>query len=290
MSSSSVTNRLVPADAAPRLELQAGHSGAVRARLLGQDLADGMRLWRLALTLGWLDIKLRYRGSLLGPFWLTLSTGAMVGALGLLYATLWQLSVRDYLPFLALSQVLWGFLASIINEGCTCFTQVDAVIRSVRMPYFVHAIRLLVRNILVLAHNVLVIVVVYAVLRIWPGWHALAAVPGLVLWGIDGLAAAMMLGAICARFRDIPPIVGSLMQIAFFLTPVIWTPKQLGPSKNWMLLGNPFFDLLEVVRAPLLGSVAGSHVWVAAAVFSAMLCGVAWLFFTRARARVAFWV
>ena len=278
------------ARASPRLELQAGHTGGARARLLGEDLAQGLGLWRLALTLGWLDIKLRYRGSLLGPFWLTLSTGAMVGALGVLYATLWQMSVRDYLPFLALSQVLWGFISGVITDGCICFTSAESVIRSVRMPFFVHSLRSLVRNVLILGHNVLVIVVVYAVFLIWPGWHMALALPGLVLWTIDGLAVAMLLGAVCARFRDIPPIIGSLLQIAFFVTPVIWQPKQLGPSKNWMLLGNPFFDVLEVVRQPLLGTTAGWHVWVAALVFSAALCGIAWAAFARARARIAFWV
>jgi lipopolysaccharide transport system permease protein len=276
--------------ASPRLELQAGQSGAARARLAFQDLAEGVRLWPLALTLGWLDIKLRYRGSLLGPFWLTLSTGAMVGALGFLYATLWKTSVRDYLPFLALSQVLWMFISGLITDGCTCFTSGEAVIRSVRMPFFVHSMRSLVRNALVLAHNVLVIVVTYAVLRIWPGWHMVLALPGLALWVIDGLAVAMLLGAVCARFRDIPPIIGSLLQIAFFVTPIIWMPKQIGTGNNWMLLGNPFFDVLEVVRAPLLGTTAGSHVWIAALVFSAALCGLTWVVFARARARIAFWI
>jgi lipopolysaccharide transport system permease protein len=288
--STTLPDRLRPERASLRLELQAGRSGAVRTRMLAEDLIQGARLWRLAITLGWLDIKLRYRGSLLGPFWLTLSTGAMIGALGLLYATLWKMPVAEYLPFLALSQVLWTFLSSVINEGCTGFTSSEAVIRSVRMPFFVHALRLLVRNALVLAHNVLVIVAVYAAFRIWPGWYAVFAVPGLVLWVIDGLAIAMLLGAICARFRDIPPIVGSLLQIAFFVTPVIWQPKQLGPGKNWMLLGNPFFDVLEVVRAPLLGLAAGSHVWIAALVFSAAMCAIAWLFLSFARARIAFWV
>lgn len=278
------------ASPSPRLVFQAGNTNRVHAGLLVRDLVDGARLWRLALTLGWLDIKLRYRGSLLGPFWLTLSTGAMVGALGVLYSTLFKSNTAEYIPFFALSQVLWTFLSSVILEGCTCFTQSESVIRSVRMPFFVHSIRSLVRNALVLAHNVLVIVVVFAFYRIWPGWHALLALPGLALWVIDSLAIAMLLGAVCARFRDIPPIIANLMTIAFFVTPVIWQPKQIGPSLNWLLIGNPFFDVLQVVRAPLLGTVAGSHVWIAALVFSAVVCAVSWVGFGRARARIAFWV
>ncbi|HET6183197.1 MAG TPA: ABC transporter permease [Acetobacteraceae bacterium] len=274
----------------PVLEFQAGRPGQQGGRLLGQDLREGARLWRLAVTLGWLDIKLRYRGSLLGPFWLTLSTGAMVGSLGVLYATLWKMNVREYLPYLALSQVLWGFIAMVVSEGCTLFTSVETLIRSVRMPFFVHAQRLIVRNALVLAHNALVVIVMFAVLDTWPGWRALYALPAILVWVVDGMAIGMLLGAMCARFRDIPPIVGSLMQIFFFLTPVIWTPKQLPPGLNWVMLGNPFFDVLEVARAPLLGAWPGTHVWIAALVFSALLCGIAWWFLARARGRIAFWI
>ena len=92
-----------------------------------------------------------------------------------------------------------------------------------------------------------------------------------------------------ARFRDIMPIVNSLMQIAFFLSPVIWKPEQLGERAVWLPL-NPFYDMLEIVRAPLLGEVPSPLVWVGALTYSAMLCGLAWLFFRRARGRVAFWV
>lgn len=253
------------------------------------DIVEGARLWPLALSLGWLDIRLRYRGSILGPFWLTLSTAVMVGALGVLYSALFHIDVHDYLPFLALSQVLWFFLSSLVGEACNCFTSAEGMIRAVRMPLFLHALRTLVRNVLVLAHNVVVIVAVDVYFEVWPGWHALLALPGMLLWAVDGLAFCLLLGAICARFRDIGPIVGSVMQIAFFLTPVIWQPEQLGPQQ-WMLPFNPFFAMLEIVRAPLLGQEPTAVVWLAAVLYSLALAGVTWLLFVRARGRVAFWI
>ena len=111
----------------------------------------------------------------------------------------------------------------------------------------------------------------------------------MVVWTIDSLAICLLLGAFCARFRDIGPIVGSIMQIAFFLTPVIWQPQQLG-ARAWLLPLNPFFALFEIVRAPLLGSAPQPHVWLAALFYSLVLCGVSWLLFVRARGRVAFWI
>jgi lipopolysaccharide transport system permease protein len=271
------------------LDLRADMSAAARNRLAMLDVTNGIALWPLARKLGWLDIKLRYRGSTLGPFWLTISTGIMVGALGLLYSTLWHMDIREYLPFLSLSLVLWNFLSALVSESCTTFTEADAVIRSVRMPFFVFAIRIVVRNLLALAHNILVIVVVFSVFLIWPGWHILLTVPGLILWVVDSLALSLLLGSFCARFRDIQPIVNSVMQIAFFMSPVIWKPEQLGPSV-YLLPLNPFFDVLDIVRAPLLGTTPTAMTWLGAVLYSLALSGVAWGFFARARGRVAFWL
>lgn len=280
---------LDPRDRA-ELALHSDLSPGARQRLAALDVREGFRLWRLFATLGWLDIRLRYRGSLLGPFWLTLSTGVMVAALGVLYSALFKMDLREYIPFLALSIVLWGYVSAVVGDACYCFTQAEGMIRSIRMPYTLHAARTVVRNLLVLAHNVAVIVVVYAVFEVWPGWQALWALPGLAVWVVDGLAACMLLGSLCARFRDIPPIIGSLMQIAFFITPVIWKPELLqGDQAGWLPF-NPFYTVLEVVRGPLLGQAAGAVVWTSALVYSALLLLAAWLVFSRVRARLAFWV
>jgi lipopolysaccharide transport system permease protein len=272
------------------LNLQADMTTATRNRWAMADVAGGIRLWRLAVALGWLDIRLRYRGSMLGPFWLTISTGVMVGSLGLLYGTLFKLDLHDYLPFLALSQVLWGFLAALVSEACSVFTDAEGVIRSVRMPFFVFSLRALIRNAVVLGHNIVVIVVVFAIFDTWPGISGLMALPGLLLWVIDALALTLILGAFCARFRDIQPIVNSVMQIAFFITPVIWKPTQLGARSIAHLAFNPFFDLLEIVRGPILGSGIAGTTWIGALGYSAALCAISWAFFVRTRGRVTFWV
>ncbi len=271
------------------LDFQAGQSFAVRNRQALADVREGLALWRLATTLGWLDIRLRYRGSMLGPLWLTISTGVMVAMLGFLYSKLFHMNLAEYLPFLALSQVLWAFLASMVGEACSTFIEMVGLIHSVRMPMFLFAMRVVIRNLLVLAHNVVVFVVVFAIFRIWPGWDMALVVPGVLLWTLDALALTLMLGGLCARFRDITPIVNSLLQILFFITPVIWKPDQLGQYQVYLPF-NPLYDLLEIVRAPLLGEHVAEATWAGAIGFSAMLCIASWLFFIRARGRVAFWV
>jgi len=260
-----------------------------RQVLASTDMAEGLKLWKLGITLAWLDIKLKYRGSVLGPFWLTISTGVMVGSMGAIYGTLFHMDLRNYLPFLALSLVLWNALNALVLEACAAFTQSENTVRSVRMPYFLHAIRVVVRNIISLAHNVPVIIAVFLVFSVRPGAVAWLATPGLALWLIDAFAACLLLGSFCARFRDIPPIVASVIQIAFYITPIMWQPQQLGRHARWLLF-NPFDALMEVVRAPLLGSAASLFTWTLAVGYSLVFCAVAWLLFSRVRGRLAYWM
>ena len=271
------------------MAFDADMSFAARNRLAIADIIDGSKLWRLAWMLGWFDIRLRYRGSMLGPFWLTLSTAVLVAALGVLYSTLFKMELRDYLPFLAISQILWSFISTTVAEGCTCFTAVDAVVRSVRMPFVLHAMRSVVRNVAVMAHNLVVILAVYAYFEMWPGSGVLLTIPAFAIWLINALAVTVLLGAFCARFRDVAPIVGSVMQIMFFVSPVIWKPQQLGQAAIYLPF-NPFYSLLEIMRGPLLGTPPSRLVWFSACLYTLLLCAGTWAFFVRARGRLAFWL
>ncbi|MBB3175149.1 lipopolysaccharide transport system permease protein [Endobacter medicaginis] len=262
---------------------------ATRLRHAIADLRASLALWRLGTTLAWTDIKGRYRGSILGPFWVTASTAVMIAALGILYAALFGQSLTDYLPFLTLSLVLWGYLSTVTTEACSCFSGAESAIRARRTPFLLLVGRIVLRNVIVLGHNVLVVVVVFALFGVHPGLTALWCLPGLVLWLLDSIAITVLLGTLGARFRDIPPIVGSLLQIAFFISPVIWKPELIPHAKTWMRF-NPFYSLLDVIREPLLDHAVPPVVWGLACVYSALLCLGAAALFLRVRCRLAYWV
>ncbi|WP_137179140.1 ABC transporter permease [Roseomonas sp. AR75] len=253
------------------------------------DFRDGLARWRLAVALARLDIRNRYRGSVIGPFWLTLSTAVMVTGIGILYSTLFKLSLEEYLPFLAVSLLVWTTLSQIITDAGNSLIYSEGVIRQVPLPYTVHVLRFVIRNVIIAAHSLPLIVVVFAIFGVMPGPEALLAIPGLLLLFINAFAGGLFLGMICARFRDIQQIVASAMQLAFFLTPVLWKPDLLGDRQAWLPL-NPFFVLMETVRGPLVEGGASAMVWLGAIVYTAAACAVAFLFFVRFRARIAFWV
>lgn len=253
------------------------------------DLRDGALRWRLWSRLGWHDIRKRYRRSVLGPFWLTLSMAVMVGSLGLIYGTLFRLDLEGYLPFLAVGLATWTLIASFLNEGCISFIELEPLIKNVRIPMSVHILRALWRNLIIYGHNIVIFAVVALVFGIWPGAAGLLAVAGLALLLVNAGWIMLLLGMICTRFRDVPPIIGSVIQLLFFVTPVMWKPELLGDRRYLMVL-NPFYHLLEVIRAPLLGHAPGWESWVAGLLFAAAGWAFTFACFARFRKRIAYWL
>ena len=227
---------------------------------------------------------------MLGPFWLTLSNAVMIVGLGLLYSSLFKMSLADYLPFIAVSLITWNTINAVVGDACTSLTSAEGIIRQLPLPYTVHILRCVWRNAVIAAHSLPIILAVFLFTGAWPGWEALAALPGLALIGVNACALALFLGMLCARFRDIPPIVGSVMQLAFFLSPVLWKPELLGPGKAEWLVLNPFYVVMETVRGPLVEGGAALGVWASACLFTAAMAGLALGFFVRFRGRIAFWV
>lgn len=273
----------------PKLLLDFDAANPRRTERTREDLLVGLSRYRLAWALARGDILHRYRGSVLGPWWLTLSTTVMLVSLGFLYARLFQIDIAIYLPWLAVSLIIWAMVSQMITDACTAITSAEGVVRQMPLPYSVHAMRVVFRNAMVAAHNLPLIILVFAIFGSWPGWNVLWALPGFLLLGINGFWASLLLGMLCARFRDIPPIVGSVVQIAFFVTPVIWKPQLIGHWQPWLPL-NPFFAIMETMRGPIMGASPSLTVWLVALFYTAVVSVVAHQFFTRFRNRISFWV
>lgn len=215
------------------------------------DLAESLALWRLWVFWGWLDVRQRYRRSLLGPFWVTLTMGISILATGGVYAYLFRQDVREYLPYVASGFVLWSLVAGFIGEACTVFIQNEGFIGQLRLPYLVYPLRLMWRYLAFFAHHALVLL---AVLLLFVPVHPsglLSALLGLMLACLNVLWLGVLLGLLSVRLRDLPVLVATLLQVAFLVTPVIWPVRALG-SRAFVAQWNPLYHLLESVRGPLL--------------------------------------
>jgi ABC-type polysaccharide/polyol phosphate export permease len=254
------------------------------------DFRRGLQDWRAWMLLGMNDIRQRYRRSRLGQFWITLSMAVTILALGVLYAYLFNAEIRDYLPYLAVSFVAWGTISSIVMESCHVFTGAEIYLRQVPMPKTVFIHRMLVRNLVTLAHNAVILPPLFILFAVPVSWTLLLALPGIVLVILNGIWVGLLIGTLCARFRDMPQMVGSVMQIVFYLTPVMWRPVQVAQHLAWLTDFNPFASFLSLIRDPLLGQVP--RLWDCGMAGTVTLLGflVAIPFFARFRARIVYWL
>jgi ABC-2 type transport system permease protein/lipopolysaccharide transport system permease protein len=253
------------------------------------DVLDGFRAWPLWGLLGWNEIRQRYRRSLLGPFWLTASTAILIVALGVIYSRIFHTEIDKFLPYLCVGLLIWGFISSILAEAGALFTGSESFIKQVKLPFTVYACKFIWSRLIILGHNFIIYFGVLIYFTIWPGAVALAALPGLFLVSLNALFACIFLGMISARFRDIPQIMNSLIQVVFFLTPIMWKPEYIG-NNSALVLFNPFYHLIEIVRAPLLGSLPTLSNYLAVLVVTVANFLLASTFFVRYRMRIVYWV
>jgi ABC-type polysaccharide/polyol phosphate export permease len=253
------------------------------------DLIQGFRAWRLWSKFAWHDIVARYRRSWLGPFWLVLTAAIFIGALSLVYSTLFQMNIGDYVPFVAIGVVVWGFISAAASEGVVTFVEAENYIRQVRVNLFVYVLRVVWRNVLVLANQLVVVLLVLVLFAKFDLRTLPLAVIGLLLLLMQAVWVTPLLGLLGARFRDLQPIITNLLQVLFFVTPVIWFPSLLG-SRQWIADLNPLHNLIAVVREPLLGRAPNAENY--AFVITMTIIGfllTMWLY-GRFRARVVYWL
>lgn len=253
------------------------------------DIQSGWARRELWSTLGMHDVRQRYRRSTLGPFWITISLAVMVFALGLLYGQIFGQDLREYLPFIAVGFVIWNLISTLILKGCETFVSAEGMIRQLNAPLSIYAYRQVWSAIISFAHNIWI----YFAVGLWyglePSLSMLWAVPALLVILFNGFWVSILLGLLSARFRDIPLIVASIVQVVFFITPVIWRPEML-PGRALLLVLNPLYHMVEIIRAPLLGSTPSVENWLAVILVSILGAALTLVFYSAYRWRIAYWI
>ena len=255
------------------------------------DLGAGWRQRSLWGYLGWQDIKQRYRRSVLGPLWISISMGVIATAMGILYGTLFGEPIHSFLPYVATGLLIWNFVSGCILEGSEVFIANEGLIRFLPAPISLHVYRLLWRQTLFFLHNLVIWLLLVIIFPQPLSATVLLALPAFVLLVINGLWLALLAGIIATRFRDIPPIIASLTQLLFFMTPIVWSYERLksNPLAAYVEL-NPVMHFVEILRQPLLGQPIVWRHWAVVGVITVVGCAVSLVCLRNYRSRVAYWV
>ena len=249
------------------------------------DLLGSGRRWRLWTSLAVHDIASRYRGSVLGPFWITVTTAAMIGGVGLMYSQLLNTSLHDYIPWLATGIVFWTLFSQMLIEGCDAFVSSGTIIKQTAIPMLSFIGRMITRNLINFAHQALIVVAVLVWFGLWRKANVPLSLLGLALVLVNLSWLALVTGITSARFRDVPQIITALVQIAMFLTPVFWRPETI-KAHRFILDWNPFYHMLEVTRRPLLGEPVKPISYILLIAAAVLGWALAFVVFSRTRRRV----
>ncbi len=257
-----------------------------------EDFTGAIQKSPIWFMMAWQDIQLRYRRSVIGPFWITLSMAIMVYTMGFLYAHLWKVPLQGYFPYLAAGLLAWGLISSLLVESTDTYLVSVGLIKQIKMPYFLHIHRMCTRNFIIFAHNLLIMLPIYLFFpqQFSMSFAYLMFFVNVMLLYVLAVLYTNVISMVCARYRDLGQIIKSLIQVLFFLTPVMWKIETLPAHiQKWMML-NPFYHLIEMIRQPLMGCYPSTqNLWG----ITCLLClGIVFnrLLFVPYRARIVYWI
>lgn len=253
------------------------------------DISESVSKTDVWVYLGWQDIRQRYRRSVLGPWWVTLSTGIMVLTLGLLWSQVFNVSISTYLPFFSVGLVIWTFISGFLTEVCTAISQFEGIIKQRKTNFFIFIVRIHVRHLVILFHNFAIVFLVFLTVGHVFSIAMLTAIPGLVLLSFVLIFTGTPIAIFCTRFRDMPQIVANVLQVVFYVTPIIWEPANL---KNFQLVMdlNPFLAMVSLIRKPMLGSIPSLNDFLMV-FFILLLSSIGSIFLLgKYRKRIAYWL
>lgn len=256
-------------------------------RSLG-DIINGLKSWRLWTTLGWHDIRLRYRRSMLGPLWITISMAVMIYSLGVVYSYLFKANITSYFPHLACGSLIWNFLSSTIMESVDGFVESSHLIKQIKLPFSIYILRILIRNFYIFLHNLIAVVPLLIYYKI--PVHPLPLLCGIALFLGIGFIYGMALAMLGSRYRDIKQLVQSLLQVIFYLTPIMWMPSMLPDRFQILIKLNPVQQMIQLIRAPLLGEFPSFYTCCYNLGLFAFVISLLLFLLKKGRHRIAFWV
>lgn len=256
------------------------------------DVAEGLRRWRSWNYLAVEQVKNQYRRTVIGPWWLTLQTAAMVSGMAVLFGSIFGQSLRDFLPYIAGGFVGFWLLTGLVSQGAGVFVNSASTLTSTRQPLSALVFHAVTYELLQFGHNLVIIGALVAMGFVPLSLNLLVVPPAVAIILLNGVAVGLWLGPTVARFRDVGPLVASVMQMMMFFTPVFWRVDDVGGggSRDALVAWNPFTYLLDLFRDPLLGEFPSAATWTGVAAITAANVVLATWVFSRTRSRLPYWV
>ena len=218
------------------------------------ELKKSLSFIDLIIFLAFSDIKAKYSRTIIGPLWLILSIGIFVVAFGIIGSKLWGLELKKFMPFFASGYVVWILISNIISDSTSVLNNSSNTIKSINTPFLIFIISSVIKNLIIFFHHLIIFFLICFFLSYEINLNLFQIVPSIILIFLIGVLFSFIWSIICSRFNDISALTTNMLQIFFFLTPIFWPTDRLSGNYFQLLVDlNPIYQVLNLVRSPLLG-------------------------------------
>lgn len=258
--------------------------------MLINKLYDAFLNYKTWTYLAKIEIKSKYVGSVLGPFWITITQIVLVVSIGYIYGGLFNIPPERYMPFLTCGLISWSLISGILNEGTRCFGSNKAFINEIKVNPLIFCYKIVLGNFIIFIHNSIAIIFIFLLTGYEFSILMLFGLIGLFFILINGVLAIITIGIICERFRDIPSLISNVLQISFFITPIIWDPITFKSRVIIILKLNPFFHFIEATRSPLLGRMPDVDIYFILMAITLVNFLIASIIYNKFSNKIVYWI
>ncbi len=254
------------------------------------DILQGFNSWRIWSLMALMEFKKRYRRSTFGQFWFTLTTAITILGMGLVFSVLFKMDPKTYLLYLSTSIICWTLISSTIVELSTSFISNEGYLKNYPGPKSIVIYKIICRNIIAFLHNIIILPFVFFVCHKSFAIINFLAIVGLFFLFVNLVFIGLIIGPLCTRYRDGQQIIQSFINVIVYVTPIFYTKDQIESKLPFLVTYNPFYYFIEIIRAPLLGTVPSLSNYIGIFIITIGLGSFAIYQFSRNRQKIIFWI
>ena len=253
------------------------------------DIITGSKQWRIWSALAWNIIKMEYRRTIIGPIWISIQQAIFIIFLGYIFASIQKENFTSFYVYFATGYTFWLFISSFITSAGNTFMGINGLPNMTRAALSSHIYLQFSSQILLFIHRLIPLIVILIVFHNIISINFPLLFCGFFMLMIFGFWISALLGCLSLRFQDIVPAVTSIIQVMFFVTPIMFQTSRI-PGGNSLSNFNPFYHILVVVRGNIINENVTLYNWIAVLVINIIGIGITLWVMRWARPKLAYWV
>lgn len=256
-------------------------------------IEEASNLWRyrgLVHELVIRDIKVRYKRSVLGVLWTMLAPLLNMIALTLVFSVLFKQEIQNYPVYFMTGSIFWTFFSQTTSTAAQQTLGSNEMAKRVHVPRSAFIASALGGGLVNLVLSLVPLLVILAVTG-FPLHSTWAFLPvSVFIVALFTAGVSLILFTVGSRFADIKEMYLVLVQVWFFLTPIVYHPSIVPPKYRFALWANPMYYFVQTFRAPIYdGVIPGAGLVLGSLALGVAVLITGWVFFCHRRDDMAYW-